>query len=122
MLKQILILLLICLSSIHAQTQGQAQDTTEPIKLSSKPPAIYTLKARKNKVEGTVRLRVSFLASGEIGDVTYVSETSQKKKLTKYGLVEQAIEAAKQIKFEPARRNGQPVSVVKTVEYSFILF
>lgn len=122
MFKQFFILILICLSSILALAQTRTQDAAEPLKLSSKPQAIYTNKARKKNVEGTVRLRVTFLRSGEIGAVTYISETSKKMKLTKYGLVEQAIEAAKQIKFEPAKRNGQPISVTKIVEYTFTLY
>ena len=122
MLKKISILLLICFSIIYAPAQAQLQDAAESLRISSKPQAAYTVKAREKKVEGTIRLRVTFLASGEIGDVIFVSESSKKKKLIKYGLLEQAIEAAKQIKFEPARKNGQPITVVKLVEYQFTIY
>ncbi|MGI8786645.1 MAG: energy transducer TonB [Pyrinomonadaceae bacterium] len=123
MLKHILILLLICFSSlcVAAQTQQKEQSKQEAI-ISFKPPATYTDEARKKGIEGTVRLRVTFLASGEIGDVIYISETSKKKKLTKYGLVEQAIEAAKKIKFTPQKENGQPVTVTKLIQYSFTTY
>jgi protein TonB len=38
------------------------------------------------------------------------------------GLDEKAIEAVKEWRFEPARRNGQPVAVEINVEVSFRLY
>ncbi|MDQ6787891.1 MAG: energy transducer TonB [Acidobacteriota bacterium] len=104
-----------------AQTQ-QTEQTLQEARILSKPRAIYTDSARKKGISGTVRLRVVFLASGEIGDITFVSETSKKGKLTKYGLVEQAIEAAKKIKFTPQIKNGKPITVTKLIEYNFLLY
>jgi TonB family protein len=80
-----------------------------------KPRAKYTDAARKNLTQGTVSLKVEFLADGKIGDVKVV-------KGLEGGLNEEAITAAKQIFFEPATRNGKPVSVVKTVEYNFYIY
>lgn len=91
-------------------------------KIISKLQPVYTEAARKKKVEGEVYLRVTFLASGEIGDVVYLKESSKKKKLTKYGLVAQAIEAAKKIKFEPARRNGERITTTKIVVFAFTIY
>jgi TonB family protein len=99
-----------------------AQAQSEKLQVLSKPQVIYTDKARKKNVQGTVYLEVTFLASGEIGDVVYLSETSEKKKLTKYGLTERAIEAAKKIKFIPAKENGVPVTIKKTVAYTFTIY
>jgi hypothetical protein len=72
---------------------------------------------------------VSLLANGEIGEVFYLKETSikkdkvlKKKKLTQYGLVDQAIAAAKLIKFKPAMENGTSVTVVKIIVYSFDIY
>jgi len=90
-------------------------DKTLAIRILSKPSAKYTDMARKNDVEGSVRLRVTFLASGEIGAVSPVSNLPD-------GLTEQAIAAARGIKFEPAIRNGIPVSVIKQVEYNFSIY
>jgi hypothetical protein len=39
-----------------------------------------------------------------------------------YGLTEQAIAAARQMKFEPALKNGVPVTSIKTVEFTFTLY
>ena len=69
----------------------------------------------ENKVEGVVRLRVTFLASGEIGEITVVSGLPN-------GLTEEAVKAARSIRFEPAKKNGVPYSVTKTVEYTFTLY
>lgn len=123
MFKQISILLLICFSGLCAL--AQTQQTEKPLQglaILSKPRPNYTDEARKKGVEGTVTLKITFLANGEIGDVIYVSENSKKKKLTKYGLVNQAIEAAKKIKFEPAKKNGQPLTSIAAIEYSFMLY
>jgi hypothetical protein len=38
------------------------------------------------------------------------------------GLTEAAIEAAKRIRFQPALRNGAPVSVRAQLEYNFALY
>lgn len=67
------------------------------------------------KFEGVVILRVTFLASGEVGEVEIVSGLNAE-------LDQQAIEAARKIKFEPARKNGTPVSVTKKVEYTFFTY
>jgi len=90
-------------------------DKVSSFRILSKPRANYTDMARQNAVEGIVRLRVTFLASGEIGSVSPVSALP-------YGLTEQAITAARNIKFEPAQKNGVAVSVTKLIEYSFTLY
>jgi len=38
------------------------------------------------------------------------------------GLTEKAIAAARQIRFVPATRNGQPVSMYMQLEYNFNLY
>jgi TonB family protein len=88
---------------------------TVGIKILSKPQARYTDAGRQNNVQGTVTLKVTFTASGAIGSITAVSGLP-------YGLTEQAIAAARQIKFEPAMRNGVPYSLTKTVSYSFTIY
>lgn len=87
----------------------------EPFKIISKPRPNYTDPARQNQVSGVVRLKVTFLASGSIGSVTALNTLP-------YGLTEQAIAAAKQIRFEPAKSNGAPTTVTKTIEYTFNIF
>jgi TonB family protein len=86
-----------------------------PLSIISKPKAAYTDEARTNDTQGVVTLRITFLASGEIGGITVVSGLPD-------GLTEQAIAAAKQIKFEPKRVGGQPVSVTMTFQYGFNIY
>lgn len=123
MFKRISVFLLICFANIFAlaQTQQTGQQT-QGFTILSKPPAYYTDIARRKGISGKVKLKITFLATGEIGDVVYVSESSKKKKLTKYGLVEKAIEAAKKIKFTPQMENGQPIATTKSFEYGFLIY
>jgi outer membrane biosynthesis protein TonB len=39
-----------------------------------------------------------------------------------HGLNEEAVRAARAIKFNPATKDGKPVSVVKQIEYSFSIY
>jgi TonB family protein len=88
---------------------------TEKLNIISKPRANYTEEARKNQVSGTVRVRVTFSASGQVTGIAAVNSLP-------YGLTDQAIAAARQIKFTPQKQNGQPVSVNRVVEYNFNLY
>jgi TonB family protein len=88
---------------------------TVGVSILSKPRPSYTDEARQKQVTGVVRLKVTFLASGQIGSVAPVSGLP-------YGLTEQAIASAKQIRFEPAKVNGVPQTVSKTIEYSFSIY
>ena len=88
---------------------------TQGMKIISKPRPGYTDAARQNNIQGTVILRVTFLASGQIGSVSVVKGLPN-------GLSEKAIAAAKGINFEPAKTNGVGQSVTKQVEYSFSIY
>lgn len=105
--------------SNHCQTKSDAADQpvkpVTSVKILAKPRAGYTDAARKNQVQGTIRLRVTFQANGQIGSITPVSNLPD-------GLTEQAIGAARQIKFEPAERAGIPITVTKVVEYTFTIY
>ena len=85
------------------------------ITIISKPRALYTENARKNEVQGKVVLRVTFMADGQIGSISIISGLPD-------GLTEQAINAAKGIKFEPAKRNEKTYTVTKPVEYTFTIY
>jgi TonB family protein len=80
-----------------------------------KPEPQYTEEARTNQITGTVVLRVVFSSSGEVVQIRAV-------RTLPFGLTERAIAAARQIKFEPARKGGQPVPVFMQLEYNFNLY
>jgi len=88
---------------------------TQPYKITFQPKATYTDAARSNNVQGAVRLKITLLASGQVGSIVPVTRLPD-------GLTEKAIAAAKQIRFEPKMVNGVPVSVVVTREYTFTIY
>lgn len=86
----------------------------KPLRLISTPAAKYTDTARQNNVQGSVTLRINFQANGKIGNISVAN-------ILPGGLTEQAIAAARKIKFKPARRDGIPITVIKSIQYSFSL-
>ena len=88
---------------------------TVALKILSKPKAPFTDTARTQAIQGVVRLRVTFLSTGQIGSISPISGLSG-------GLTDSAIAAARNIKFEPAKKNGVPYTITKQVEYSFTLY
>lgn len=88
---------------------------TEPLRIISRSKAAYTLAARENKVEGAVMLRITFRNDGEIGNIGVLRGLP-------YGLTENAVEAAKKIKFRPKMVDGKPVDTVMTVQYGFNIY
>ncbi len=88
---------------------------TEPLKILAKPKALYTDAARTNNFTGVARLKVTLLASGQVGSISALNRLP-------HGLTEQAISAARQIRFQPKKVNGVAQSVIMTFEYSFSLY
>jgi TonB family protein len=88
---------------------------TSGLLIKGKPRPGYTDAAREKNTQGTVILKVTFLANGGIGTVSVVKELPN-------GLTEQAVYAANRLSFLPARRDGVPITVIKQVEYSFSVY
>jgi TonB family protein len=100
-------------NEIESGTPGTPiRGETTGVRILSRAKANFTEAACREKFSGKVVVRITFLASGEIGSVEVVEAAP-------YGLTEQALAAAKRIKFDPAKTNGVPTSVVKLVEYDF---
>ncbi len=83
-----------------------------PLKLLSKPKPAYTDRARQNSIEGTIRIAVLFADSGKVTHALILKGLGG-------GLDENALRAAYGIKFEPAKKDGKPVSQIRIVEYGF---
>lgn len=83
--------------------------------LLNQPHPLFTEEARKNKVQGVVRVRILVDASGAVKEVVVIRGLPD-------GLNEQAIRAAYQMRFRPAMKNGQPVGYwLNNVEVEFNL-
>jgi TonB family protein len=85
------------------------------LKVVFKPRANYTDAARQGNIQGTVTLRVTFLANGGIGNISPISALP-------YGLTEQAIASARKIVFLPPKRNGKTFNAVAQVQYAFTIY
>jgi protein TonB len=82
--------------------------------ITAKPRPSYTKEARRNGVQGFVRLKVLLSAHGKIARVRVVKGLPA-------GLTENGIRAACKMEFKPAVKDGQPVAQWLTAEYVFRL-
>ena len=76
----------------------------------------YTADAMRAKVQGTVLLECVVLPDGSVGSVEIVRSLD-----STFGLDQEAIKAAKQWRFRPGTRFGEPVAVLVTIELTFTL-
>lgn len=88
---------------------------TTPLRIVSKKKAEYTEAARTNGTQGMVTLRVTFLASGEIGPIIVVKGLPD-------GLTENATAAARYIEFEPEYVDGVPRTTSRPVTFTFNIY
>jgi TonB family protein len=93
----------------------QVKGASSALRILSKAKPGFTEFARAYDMSGHVLLRVTFLKSGEIGSVSVIQGLP-------FGLTQAAINAAKRLTFEPAMIDGSPITVTKSVDYSFTLY
>lgn len=74
-----------------------------PVLVREREPA-YTAEALRARIQGQVELQAVVLEDGTVGDVVIVKSLDRA-----YGLDLEAIRAARQWRFLPARQNGRPV-------------
>lgn len=80
--------------------------------ITSDPSALYTMEAKRRGVTGTVRLAVYFDLDGRVSIAGVIAKLP-------YGLTEEAVKAAKQIKFKPATACGSRVTEPAEIAYEF---
>jgi len=84
------------------------------------PKILYKVKpqvteeAIKHRVQGNVVLMAVFRADGQLSDIRVIQSLG-------YGLDEEAIKAAMQIKFIPATKNGEPINFRGQITFPFTL-
>jgi TonB family protein len=83
-----------------------------PAEILYRPEALYTDAARRNATQGDVTLRLTLGADGNVRDIETITSLPD-------GLTEQARRAAREIRFNPALRDGSPVDEVQMMTYSF---
>ena len=88
---------------------------TLPVVLREVKPA-YTADAMRAKVQGSVWLECIVMPDGSVGEVKVTRSLDPI-----FGLDQEAIKAAKQWKFRPGMRQGEPVPVIITIELTFTL-
>ena len=86
----------------------------QPVEIISKPSPVYTEEARRSGIQGEVALSVVFQASGAIRVVGVVKSLG-------HGLDQAAEQAAAQIRFKPAQRDGRPADFPATLRIEFRL-
>ena len=85
-----------------------------PAEILVKPLPIYTDEAKKLRIEGEVLLEVVFESSGKLRVVRIIRGLG-------HGLDEAAVQAAEQIHFKPALRDGQPADSTAVLHIVFQL-
>jgi tetratricopeptide (TPR) repeat protein len=90
----------------------EADGTYKSAEFTSVPRAAYTELARRRFVAGTIKVAVELGADGKVLFVYPMNRLES-------GLTENALDAAREIKFIPAQKNGKPVASVRTLVYTF---
>jgi hypothetical protein len=85
---------------------------SKPLKILEQPKPDFPENYGTLCAQGTILLRVEFLANGQIG------KTSLVKDFIPY-LDQNALEAVKKIKFESEIKDGKPLTVFKTIQYNY---
>lgn len=97
------------------ETFRPGDGVTAPRVLLEVKPA-YTAEAMRAKVQGLVRLECVVLPDGSVGRVVVVKSLD-----STFGLDQQAVKAARQWRFAPGRRLGEPVAVLVIIDLEFRL-
>jgi TonB family protein len=122
-LGAVLLLLVIGAGRLHAQTADKEwTDAYRPgggvtvPKLVEEVKPRYTAAAVEAKVQGTVWIECVVEIDGAVRRARVVRSLDKR-----YGLDDEAMKAAKQWRFEPGTKDGQPVPVVVIIELGFTL-
>lgn len=108
-------------TTVPSATAQNADDNSLLMAKNQRPTILhrevakYTEIARINRVEGTVVLQIVFAGNGEIQNIRVIRGLPD-------GLTRKALEATRKIKFNPAIKDGEPVSVRGQLEFSFNLY
>jgi periplasmic protein TonB len=74
---------------------------------------VYPPEAKENRIQGTVKLEIMIDKEGHVGPMSVVSGPPE--------LIHSATDAVSQWVYKPTLLNGEPVSVVTTVDVNYTL-
>lgn len=101
------------------KTQKEKQPPPKAV-VKFKPQPHCPKEAREQTIGATIVLRAIFRASGEVTDLKFdkVIPADLPEEIVN-ALTEESMKAARQIKFDPAMKDGHPVSMYMQLEYNF---
>jgi protein TonB len=79
----------------------------------SAPVPVYPAEAKQNRIQGTVRLEITIDKEGRVANMSLLSGPPE--------LVRSATDAVQQWVYKPTLLNGEPVSVLTTVDINYTL-
>ena len=94
-------------------TENSKADYSLPLLVLRQQKAHYTDEARIRSVDAVVKLRIKLGANGVVESIIVVGKQDL------YGLTNEAIKAARQIKFLPPEIDGKPVATEIRRDYTF---
>ena len=97
----------------HVLRQGEGVTAPEII-YEAKPG--YTAAAMRARVQGSVEVEAVVLADGTVGPVRVVRSLDKE-----FGLDQKAVDAVKQWRFRPGKKDGEAVAVLVNIELTFKL-
>jgi TonB family protein len=98
--------------NLPVKAAAPAVSAVHPVEILEKPKPAYTDEARQRKIEGDVVLDVIFTAACEVRVLRVVQGLG-------YGLDENAVSAARHIRFTPASQSGSPIDQRVTIRVVF---
>jgi periplasmic protein TonB len=81
--------------------------------LISRVDPVYPVEAKQNRIQGTIKLEVTIDKEGHVASVSVVSGPTE--------LIRSATDAVQQWVYKPTLLNGEPVSVLTTVDVNYTL-
>ena len=74
---------------------------------------LYPAEAKENRIQGTVKLEITIDKEGHVSEMSLISGPQE--------LVRSATDAVQQWVYKPTLLNGEPVSIVTTVDVNYTL-
>jgi TonB family protein len=93
----------------------RASQVTVKARVTHQPEALFTERARRNLTTGHVRLRAVLSPNGKVTNIRVIRELP-------HFLTDEAVRAARLIKFVPAIKDGHAVPQYVTLDYHFNIY